>query len=76
MVRFGSIFALALGTDFGAVSFSFSASLAGLLWHNILEQKGVKMEQRKFALLNAPIVLVAAGAAGVVLVAELYVAVR
>lgn len=76
MVRFGSIFALAIGTDFGAVSFSFSASLAGLLWRDILAQKGVKVEQKQFALLNTPIVMVAAGVAGMVLVAELYVAVR
>lgn len=76
MVRLGSIYALALGANFGAVSFSFSASLAGLLWRAILAQKGIHVQQRQFALLNTPIVFVAAVAAGAVLTAELYVAVR
>ncbi|KAH0578501.1 hypothetical protein H2248_003643 [Termitomyces sp. 'cryptogamus'] len=34
--------ALAIASNIGAVSFVFSASLAGLLWHNILHQKGIK----------------------------------
>ena len=76
MVRQGSIFALAIGTNFGAVSFSFSASLAGLLWRDILAQKGIRVHQRQFALLNMPIVTLATLVAGAVLVAEMYVAVR
>ncbi|KAG6834501.1 hypothetical protein H0H93_009289 [Arthromyces matolae] len=44
---------LALASNIGAVSFTFSASLAGLLWHNILQQKGIKnIHQWKFAFWN------------------------
>ena len=73
MVRNGAIYALALGTNFGAVSFSFSASLAGLLWRDILAQKGILVRQKRFALTNLPVVGVAASTAAAVLVAEMYV---
>lgn len=72
-VRLGSIFALALGTNFGAFTFSFSASLAGLLWRDILRQKGIIVRQRQFALLNLPIIGVSIATAAAVLVAEVYV---
>ncbi|KAI5119577.1 hypothetical protein M0805_006462 [Coniferiporia weirii] len=72
-VRLGSIYALAIGTNFGAFTFSFSASLAGLLWRDILRQKGIIVRQKQFALLNLPIIGVAAVAAAAVLVAEMYV---
>jgi len=44
--------ALAVASNIGAVSFTFSASLAGLLWRAILEQKGVRVKQRDFAVWN------------------------
>ncbi|KAG6889949.1 hypothetical protein C0995_013476 [Termitomyces sp. Mi166 len=45
--------ALAIASNIGAVSFVFSASLAGLLWHNILQQKGIKhIGQWTFAFWN------------------------
>lgn len=50
--------ALALASNIGAVSFTFSASLAGLLWKGILDQKEIKdkrgnpLRQREFALKN------------------------
>lgn len=72
-VRTGTIYALALGSNFGAFSFSFSASLAGLLWRAILHQKGIHIRQRQFALLNIPIVTVAVCVAAGVLVAEVFI---
>ena len=45
--------ALAVSSNIGAVSFTFSASLAGLLWKNILEQKNITIKQRSFAFWNA-----------------------
>ncbi|EJD04337.1 uncharacterized protein FOMMEDRAFT_122033 [Fomitiporia mediterranea MF3/22] len=75
-VRVGSIFALAVGTNFGAFTFSFSASLAGLLWRDILRQKGIIVHQTQFALLNLPIIVVAVAAAAAVLVAEVYIVPR
>ncbi|KAL4268335.1 Citrate transporter-like domain-containing protein [Pleurotus pulmonarius] len=50
--RAGAI-ALAVASNIGAVSFTFSASLAGLLWQTILKQKGIKITQTTFAKWNA-----------------------
>ncbi|KDQ62115.1 hypothetical protein JAAARDRAFT_54131 [Jaapia argillacea MUCL 33604] len=44
--------ALAVASNIGAVSFTFSASLAGLLWRAILKQKGIFVKQREFAYWN------------------------
>ena len=44
--------ALAVASNIGAVSFTFSASLAGLLWRSILDQKGIHVRQRDFARWN------------------------
>ncbi|EGN97187.1 hypothetical protein SERLA73DRAFT_110346 [Serpula lacrymans var. lacrymans S7.3] len=44
--------ALAVASNIGAVSFTFSASLAGLLWRGILKQKGIIVSQRTFAYWN------------------------
>jgi len=50
--------ALAVASNIGAVSFTFSASLAGLLWRQILSQKGIIVAQRTFARWNlGPIVV-------------------
>lgn len=59
--------ALAVASNIGAVSFTFSASLAGLLWRQILEQKGIFVKQRTFALWNAlPLALMTGVGLGVV----------
>ena len=44
--------ALAVASNIGAVSFTFSASLAGLLWREILIQKGITVHQKTFARWN------------------------
>ncbi|KAF8122976.1 hypothetical protein EV363DRAFT_1549842 [Boletus edulis] len=44
--------ALAVASNIGAISFTFSASLAGLLWRAILQQKGIHVKQRDFAFWN------------------------
>ncbi|KIY65232.1 hypothetical protein CYLTODRAFT_424538 [Cylindrobasidium torrendii FP15055 ss-10] len=44
--------ALGVATNIGAVGATFSASLAGLLWASILEQKGIHIKQRTFAFWN------------------------
>ena len=59
--------ALAVASNIGAVSFTFSASLAGLLWRTILEQKGVHVKQRYFAVWNTlPLLTMTAVGLGVV----------
>jgi len=55
---YGAVFSLAIGSNFGAYSFVFSASLAGLLWRNILAQKGVIIAHREFIKWNVvPVVI-------------------
>ncbi|KAF8653641.1 hypothetical protein AX16_003793 [Volvariella volvacea WC 439] len=59
--------ALAVASNIGAVSWTFSASLAGLLWKAILEQKGIKVKQWKFAVWNMlPLAVMTAAGLGVV----------
>ncbi|KAJ6551648.1 hypothetical protein B0H19DRAFT_1031000 [Mycena capillaripes] len=58
---------LAVASNIGAVSFTFSASLAGLLWRAILKQKGIIIGQRTFAYWNTLPVAVM-GAAGLAVV--------
>jgi Na+/H+ antiporter NhaD/arsenite permease-like protein len=59
--------ALAVASNIGAVSFTFSASLAGLLWKGILDQKDISMKQRSFAFWNIlPITVMTAVGLGVV----------
>ena len=44
--------AVAIGSNIGAVSFVFSASLAGLLWRGILRQKGIRVGGGEFVKWN------------------------
>ncbi|KAF8811270.1 hypothetical protein BYT27DRAFT_7336307 [Phlegmacium glaucopus] len=50
--------ALAVASNIGAVSFTFSASLAGLLWKQILTQKKITVTQTTFARWNVGPVIV------------------
>lgn len=45
----GAIFSTALASNLGAFSWTFSSSLAGLLWVSILRQKGIFVRERDFA---------------------------
>lgn len=71
--REGAIYALAVGSNYGAFSLTFSASLAGLLWRQILRQKGIRVRAFQFLTLNMPITLVAMLASTSVLVGQEYV---
>ncbi|KAF7368938.1 CitMHS domain-containing protein [Mycena venus] len=58
---------LAVSSNIGAVGFTFSASLAGLLWRGILKQKGIFIGQRTFAFWNTlPLVVMGVVGLGVV----------
>ena len=59
--------ALAVASNIGAVSFTFSASLAGLLWRQILSQKKIDIAQTTFAKWNlAPVLVMTVAGLGVV----------
>jgi Na+/H+ antiporter NhaD/arsenite permease-like protein len=68
-----AIYTLALGSNYGAFTFSFPASLAGLLWRKLLLAKGIKVEMSQFAKLNALPCAVAMGISCSVLIGEIYV---
>lgn len=51
---------IAFGSNIGAFSFTFSASLAGLLWDKILGSKGIKIPRLQFLLMNiCPLIVTA-----------------
>jgi Na+/H+ antiporter NhaD/arsenite permease-like protein len=64
---------MALGVNFGAFSIAFSASLAGLLWRDILDAKGIRVRGREFARVNVPIIAVSMMVGCTVLVGQVYV---
>lgn len=64
---------MALGVNYGAFSTAFSASLAGLLWRDILERKHIHVKRLEFARVNLPIIAIAMAVGCAVLVGEVYV---
>jgi len=59
--------ALAVSSNIGAMSFTFSASLAGLLWVAILRHKGIHLRQGTFARWNIwPLVVMTGVGLGIV----------
>ncbi|PCH35711.1 hypothetical protein WOLCODRAFT_80579 [Wolfiporia cocos MD-104 SS10] len=74
--RYGAIYALALGSNYGAFTLTFSASLAGLLWRRILQQKGIFIHPMHFLMLNLPISLTAMCVSSAILLAQTYVVYR
>jgi Na+/H+ antiporter NhaD/arsenite permease-like protein len=64
---------MALGVNFGAFSTAFSASLAGLLWRDILSRKHIRVGSLEFARVNLPIIAVSMAVGCAVLIGEIYV---
>jgi len=71
--RDAAIYSLALASNYGAFSLTVCASLAGLLWRDILRQKGIHVRQWQFCKLNLPLVVVSMVASSAALVGEVYV---
>lgn len=69
-VRYASVYGLALGSNYGAFTLTFSASLAGLLWRDMLRRKGIHVWQYQFAQLNAGTFIMGSVASGVVLIGQ------
>ncbi|KAK7952772.1 uncharacterized protein PG986_008500 [Apiospora aurea] len=67
-----AVYSAALGVNYGAFSAAFSASLAGLLWRDILAKKGILLKRTEFLRANVPIVSVATAVGLAVLVGEVY----
>ncbi|TVY41180.1 hypothetical protein LOCC1_G005975 [Lachnellula occidentalis] len=69
----GTVYGMALGVNYGAFSTAFSASLAGLLWRDILARKHIRVRRLDFARVNLPIIAIAMAVGCAVLVGEIYV---
>lgn len=64
---------MALGVNYGAFSTAFSASLAGLLWRDILARKHIHVKGHEFARVNFPIIAISMAVGCLVLVGEVYI---
>ncbi|GAP88377.1 putative arsenite efflux transporter - puative [Rosellinia necatrix] len=71
--KWATIYAMALGVNYGAFSIAFSASLAGLLWRDILARKHIRVRGYEFARVNLPIISIAMTIGLAVLVGEVYI---
>jgi Na+/H+ antiporter NhaD/arsenite permease-like protein len=68
-----TVYSMAIGVNYGAFSTAFSASLAGLLWRDILSRKNITVGSRQFAWVNLPIIVVTMVVGCAVLVGEIYI---
>ncbi|KAJ5584896.1 uncharacterized protein N7459_004696 [Penicillium hispanicum] len=68
-----SVYSMALGVNYGAFSTAFSASLAGLLWRDILARKHIRVGSIEFARVNLPIIAIAMAVGCTVLIGEVYI---
>lgn len=64
---------MAVGVNYGAFSTAFSASLAGLLWRDILARKHIRIRSLDFARVNLPIIAISMAVGLTVLVGEVYI---
>lgn len=68
-----AVYAMALGVNYGAFSTAFSASLAGLLWRDILARKHIHVRRLDFARENIPIIATSMAVGCAVLIGEVYI---
>lgn len=68
-----TVYSLAVGVNYGAFSAALSASLAGLLWRDILARKHIRVTGREFARVNLPIITVTMVVGCAVLVGQVYI---
>lgn len=66
------IYSLALGVNYGAFSAAFNASLAGLLWRDILGRKHIIVRRLDFARINLPIIAICMSVGCGVLAIQVY----
>ncbi|KAK4098006.1 putative arsenite transmembrane transporter protein [Parathielavia hyrcaniae] len=68
-----TVYTMALGVNYGAFSTAFSASLAGLLWRDILAKKHIHVRRLDFARVNLPVIAIAMTVGCVVLIGEVWI---
>jgi Na+/H+ antiporter NhaD/arsenite permease-like protein len=68
-----TVYSMVIGVNYGAFSVAFSASLAGLLWRDILEHKFILVRSRDFVRINLPIIAITMAVGCSVLVGQVYI---
>ncbi|KAF7716978.1 Uncharacterized protein PECH_003211 [Penicillium ucsense] len=68
-----TVYSMAIGVNYGAFSTAFSASLAGLLWRDILRRKFIRVGSIEFATVNLPIIAISMVVGCTVLVGQIYI---
>ncbi|AEO63918.1 uncharacterized protein THITE_62405 [Thermothielavioides terrestris NRRL 8126] len=68
-----TVYTMALGVNYGAFSTAFSASLAGMLWRDILAKKHIHVRRLDFARVNLPVIAIAMTVGCVVLIGEVWI---
>ncbi|KAI5364173.1 putative citrate transporter-like domain-containing protein [Septoria linicola] len=68
-----TVYSMAIGVNYGAFSTAFSASLAGLLWRDILSRKHIRVRSLDFARINLPIIAATMVVGLSVLIGEVYI---
>ena len=68
-----TVYSMAIGVNYGAFSTAFSASLAGLLWRDILSRKHIRVRSLDFARVNLPIIAMTMVVGLSVLIGEVYI---
>ncbi|OBT60547.1 hypothetical protein VE03_10166 [Pseudogymnoascus sp. 23342-1-I1] len=68
-----TVYGMAIGVNYGAFSTAFSASLAGLLWRDILARKHIHVKRLDFARVNLPIIAISMAVGLTVLVGQVYI---
>ena len=68
-----TVYSLAIFVNYVAFSTAFSASLAGLLWRDILKRKHIIVRSLDFARINFPIIAFTVIIGSVVLIGEVYI---
>jgi hypothetical protein len=64
---------MAIGVNYGAFSLAFSASLAGMLWRDILGRKHIRVGGLEFARVNLPIIAITMVVGLTVLIGQIYI---
>jgi Na+/H+ antiporter NhaD/arsenite permease-like protein len=64
---------MAIGVNYGAFSLAFSASLAGMLWRDILARKHIRVGGLEFARVNLPIIAITMVVGLTVLIGQIYI---
>ncbi|KAJ4991007.1 arsenite efflux transporter [Stagonosporopsis vannaccii] len=69
----GTVYSMAIGVNYGAFSLAFSASLAGMLWRDILGRKHIHVGGLEFARVNLPIIAITMVVGLTVLIGQIYI---